>query len=123
MIFFFDGIVSAFVRSMNIEEINRKHLLSTDMYFRVGQGLSSRLLKFENGILHIELEVRKKWKKSVSAAAFTVANSWKKQHDELSDAIASKVFIINSKEFSYKRTLLHLGVAPGYDEYKGVFFK
>lgn len=108
---------------MNIDELNRKHLLSTDMYFRVGQGLSSRLLKYENGVLHIEIEVRKKWKKSIDAAAYTVAYSWKNEHEELSDAIASKVFIINSKVFGYKRTLLHLGVAPGYDEYKGVFFK
>jgi len=108
---------------MNIEELNRKHLLSTDMYFRVGQGLSSRLLKYENGVIHIEIEVRKKWKKSIDAAAYTVAYSWKKEHEELKDAIASKVFIINSKEFTYKRTLLHLGVAPGYDDFKGVFFK
>ncbi|MEE9371456.1 MAG: hypothetical protein V3V00_00220 [Saprospiraceae bacterium] len=108
---------------MNIEEINKKHLLSTDMYFRVGQGLSSQLLKYEHGILYLEIEIRTKWKKSVDAAAYTVAYSWKNEHEELCEAIASKVFIINSKEYGYKRTLIHLGITPGYDEYKGVFFK
>ena len=108
---------------MNIDELNRKHLLSTDMYFRVGQGLSSRLLKFDHGIIYLEIEVRKKWDKSLDAAAYTVAYSWKNEHQELTEAIASKVFIINSKDFTYKRTLLHLGITPGYDDYKGVFFK
>ncbi len=108
---------------MNIEELNKKHFLNTDMYFRIGQGLSSRLLKYEHGIIHVELEVRKKWTKSMDAAAYLVANSWKNEHEELADAVASKVFIINSKVFDYKRTLIHLGVRPGYDEYKGVFFK
>ena len=93
------------------------------MYFRVGQGLSSRLLKYDHGIIYLEIEVRKKWNKSLDAAAYTVAHSWKNEHEELIDAVASKVFIINSKDFAYKRTLLHLGVTPGYDEYKGVFFK
>ena len=108
---------------MSIEELNKKHFLNTDMYFRIGQGLSSRLLKYDHGIIHVELEVRKKWNKSMDAAAYLVAHSWKNEHEELVAAVASKVFIINSKEFDYKRTLIHLGVRPGYDEYKGVFFK
>ena len=108
---------------MNIEELNRRHFLNTDMYFRVGRGLSSRLLKYEHGIIHVELEVRKKWPKSTDAAAYIVAHAWRNEHEELSDAVASKVFLINSKDFEYKRTLLHLGIRPGYDEYKGVFFK
>lgn len=108
---------------MNIEEINKKHFIKTDMLFRVGKGLSSKLLKFENNIIYLELEVRKKWDRSIDAAAFIVSHSWKDEHPEFEGAIASKVYVIDSREFDYKRTLMHLGVKPGYDAYKGVFFK
>ena len=108
---------------MNIEEINKKHFIKTDMLFRVGKGLSSKLLKFENNIIYLELEVRKKWDRSIDAAAFIVSHSWKDEHSEFESAIASKVYVIDSREFDYKRTLIHLGVKPGYDAYKGVFFK
>ena len=108
---------------MNIDDINRKHFIKTDMFFRVGQGLSSKLLKYENGIVYIELEVRGKWKKTLDAAAWTIAHSWRKENPEFEEAIASKVYIIDSRSYEYKRTLMHLGVKPGYDAYKGVFFK
>ena len=108
---------------MNIEEINKKHFIKTDMLFRVGKGLSSKLLKYENNIIYLELEVRKKWDRSIDAAAYTVSHSWKNEHSEFEDSIASKVYVIDSREFDYKRTLMHLGVKPGYDSYKGVFFK
>jgi len=108
---------------MNIEEINRKHFIKTDMFFRVGKGLSSRLLRFDHGIIYLEIEVRSKWTRSVDAAAWTIANSWKNEHPEFKDAVASKVYVIDSRSYDYKRTLLHLGVKPGYDAYKGVFFK
>ncbi len=108
---------------MNIEEINKKHFIKTDMLFRVGKGLSSKLIKYEHGIIYLEVEVRSKWRKSMDAAAYTIAQSWYREHPEFTDAVASKVFIIDSREFTYKRTLMHLGVKPGYDSYKGVFFK
>jgi hypothetical protein len=93
------------------------------MYFRVGKGLSSKLLKYEYGIIYLELEVRGKWKRSLDSAAWTIANSWKTEHLEFSTAVASKVYVIDSRSFDYKRTLIHLGIKPGYDAYKGVFFK
>lgn len=108
---------------MNIEDINRKHFIKTDMFFRVGKGLSSKLLKYEHGIVYLELEIRDKWTRSLDAGAWAVANSWKNEHPELKEAIAAKVYIIDSRSYEYKRTLLHLGVKPGYDAYKGVFFK
>ncbi len=108
---------------MNIEEINKKHFIKTDMFFRVGKGLSSRLIKYEHNIIYLELEVRSKWDRSVDAAAWTIAQSWKSEHTEFDDAIAAKVYIIDSRNFLYKRTLMHLGIKPGYDAYKGVFFK
>lgn len=93
------------------------------MFFRVGKGLSSKLLKYEHGIIYIELEIRQKWDKSLDAAAWTIAQSWKNENEEFFDAIASKVYIIDSRSYDYKRTLMHLGIKPGYDAFKGVFFK
>ncbi|MEL6122283.1 MAG: hypothetical protein AAFR14_01070 [Bacteroidota bacterium] len=108
---------------MNIEEINRQYFIKADMFFKVDKGLSSKLLKYDHGIAYIELEVRRKWQRTLDAAAWTVAHSWQRETDELEDAVASKVYIIDSRSYQYKRTLLHLGIKPGYDAYKGVFFK
>jgi len=108
---------------MNIEEINKKHFIKTDMFFRASQGLSSKLIKYDHGIIYLELEVRNKWFKSLDSAVYTIAQSWRKEHPEFEDAVASKVYIIDSRRFNYKRTLMHLGIKPGYDAYKGVFFK
>ena len=108
---------------MNIKDINRKHFIKTDMFFRVDRGLSSRLMRFEHGIIYVELEVREKWERSLDAAAWAIAHSWRKENPEFKDAVASKVYVIDSRSYEYKRTLLHLGVKPGYDAHKGVFFK
>jgi hypothetical protein len=108
---------------MNIEELNRKHFIKTDMFFRVGKGLSSKLIRFDHGIIYLELEVRTKWNRSIDAAAWAIAHSWKSEHPEFDQAVAAKVYIIDSRSYDYKRTLMHLGVKPGYDAYKGVFFK
>lgn len=107
---------------MNIEEINRKHFVETDMYYRVGFGLSSKLLKFENGIFHIEITIGRKWDKSYNATASEIAYSWRKNHFELSKAIGCKIFIIDAKKNPYKRSLLHNGVKPDYDAKKGIIF-
>ncbi len=93
------------------------------MFFRVGKGLSSKLLKYEHGIIYVELEVRTKWKKTIDSASWLIANSWKEENPEFQEAVAAKVYVIDSRSFDYKRTLIHLGVKPGYDAYKGVFFK
>lgn len=107
---------------MNIEELNRKHYVAQDIYYRVGFGLSSRLLKFDKGIIYLELEVRKKWNKSYNAAVYEIAHCWKKEHPEFSNAVACKIYLIDSKRYSYKRTLMHLGVKPGFDAVKGILF-
>lgn len=108
---------------MNIEELNRKHYLQKDMVHRISLGLGSKLLKFENETLFIELEIRHRWSKSINEAVYLIAHTWRKEHPELYKAIAAKVFIIDSKTFEYKRTLLHLGIQPGYDAKKGVLFQ
>ncbi len=93
------------------------------MFFRVGKGLSSKLLKYEHGIIYVELEVRTKWKKTIDSAAWLIANSWKEENPEFAEAVAAKIYVVDSRSFEYKRTLIHLGIKPGYDAYKGVFFK
>jgi len=80
-------------------------------------------LKYDHGIIYVELEVRTKWKKSIDSAAWMIANSWKEENPEFQEAVAAKVYVIDSRSFDYKRTLIHLGVKPGYDAHKGVFFK
>ena len=51
---------------MNIEEINRKHFMETDMYYRVGYGLSSKLINYSCGIFTLEVVLSKKWAKDYS---------------------------------------------------------
>lgn len=108
---------------MNIDELNKRHFINQDMYYRVGHGLSSKLMRYENGIIYLELEIRSKWTKSLNAAVSLIANSWHRENPEFSDAIACKINIIDSRRYRYKRTLMHLGIKPGYDACKGVFFK
>lgn len=96
--------------------------METDMYYRVGYGLSSKLLKYNNGIIHIEVSIGRKWSKSYNATAHELAHCWKKTHEELNQAIACKVFIIDTKRNHYKQSLIHSGITPGYDAKKGVIF-
>lgn len=107
---------------MDIDNINRKHFLGLDMYYRVGYGLSSKLIRFENGIIHLEVIIGRKWKKSYNATAAEMAFAWKDSHLELSKAIACKVFIIDCKTYSYKHDLLRSGIKPVCDARKGVIF-
>lgn len=107
---------------MDLEKINRKHFMETGMYYRVGYGLSSKLLDFKNGIIFIEVTMGRKWNKTYNATAHELAYSWKEAHGELSKAIACKVFIIDTKKSHYKQSLIHSGITPGYDAKKGVIF-
>jgi hypothetical protein len=107
---------------MDLEKINRKHFMETDMYYRVGYGLSSKLLDYRNGIIFIEISIGRKWDKSHNATAHELAYCWKDAHKELSKAIACKVFIIDAKKNRYKQTLISSGIKPSYDAKKGVIF-
>ncbi len=108
---------------MDIEKINRKHFVETDMYYRVEHGLSSRLMKYENCIIHLEISIGKKWTKNYNATALELANIWKETHGELQGAIACKVFIYDNRLNSYKSELVMSGVKPEYDAKKGIIFK
>ena len=107
---------------MNIEELNRKHFLETDMFYRVGFGLSSKLLDYKNEIIYLEVVIGRKWRKSYSATAHELANCWRKTHPELHKAVACKVFIVDANRNPYKRTLLNSGIQAEYDSRKGVLF-
>ncbi len=107
---------------MNIEEINRKHFIETDMYYRVGYGLSSKLLNFRSGIITIEVVLSRKWDKDYNTTALEMANIWKNNHSELKYAIGCKIYIIDTKANPYKKSLIHSGVKPGYDAKKGILF-
>lgn len=108
---------------MNIEEINRKHFVETDMYYRVGFGLTSKLIHSENGVFTIEVVLSKKWDKNYNATAQELAYCWRKNHKELEGSLACKVFIIDAKRYNYKQALIHRGIKPGYDSKKGVIFR
>jgi len=108
---------------MNIEEINRKHFIETDMYYRVGFGLTSRLLHVKNGVFTIEVVLSKKWSKDYNATAQELAYLWKKTHKELALCLACRVYIIDAKQYNYKQALIHRGIKPGYDGKKGVIFR
>ncbi len=107
---------------MDIEKINKKHYLGLDMYYRVGYGLSSKLLKFENGVIHLEVVLGRKWKKNYNATAAELAHCWKESHGELQNALACKVFIVDTKNNNYKQFFIHSGIKPQYDAKKGIIF-
>jgi len=108
---------------MDLESINRRHLVETDMYYRVGMGLTSRLIDFEKGIIKLEVVINHRWKKSYNATALEMAHCWKDNNLELSSAVGCKVYIIDAGKFEYKQFLIHRGIKPGYDAQKGIIFK
>lgn len=107
---------------MDIENINRRHYIETDMYYRVGYGLTSKLLSYEHGIFHLEVTIGKRWEKSHNSTSSEMAYCWKNTHPELAHAIGCKVFIIDAKNNEYKQYLIHKGMKPGYDAKKGILF-
>ncbi len=107
---------------MDIDKLNRKHFVETDMFYRVSKGLSSKLLDYKNGIIYLEVVLSKKWKKNYNATASEIAHCWKNTHTELAEATACKVYIVDTKEYDYKQYLIHKGIKPGYDAKKGIIF-
>lgn len=108
---------------MNIDQINRRHFTKTDMYYRVSYGVSSKLLSYEKGIFELEVIISKKWSKDYNTTAFEMANCWRSQNKELSKSMGCKVYIIDAKEYPFKKQLMNLGVQPQYDAKKGIIFR
>ncbi len=107
---------------MDIERINKRHFVHTENYYRAEKGLSSKLLKYQNGVFHIEVVVHRKWKKNLNAAAAEMAYTWRDSNKELKGAIGCKVYLINVKDSDLKRYLLNTEITPSYDAKKGVLF-
>lgn len=107
---------------MDIEKINRKHFLGLDMYYRAGFGLSSKLIKLSNGVIHLEVVIGRKWQKNYNSTAAELAYAWRDSHSELRKAIACKVFIVDCKKNGYKQFFVHSGITPVYDAKKGIIF-
>ena len=93
------------------------------MYYRVGYGLSSKIIDYKSGIFTIEVVVGKRWNKDYSSTAQELSYLWKNSHKELEHAIGCKVYIIDAKSFNYKQALIHRGIKPGYDSKKGILFR
>lgn len=109
--------------AININEINRKHLLKSDVVYRVNHGLCSRLVKYRNGIIYLEVMFTKKWKKDYDETTEELAFCWKESNEELKKSIGCKVYIIDARQFPYKKELyLQSGVAS-YDAKKGMLFE
>jgi len=108
---------------MDIQSINRRHFVETDLYYRVSMGLSSRLLKFDNGIFHIEVTLARKWNKNYNATAAEIAHCWRSNYPELEHALGCKVFILDIRGDEMKQSLIQSGITPAYDAYKGILFR
>lgn len=97
--------------------------METDLYYRISHGLSSKLLKYENGIFFLEVTVGRKWNKNHNATAAEIAHAWKINNNELEHAIGCKVYIIDLRLDISKTTLIKSGINPGYDAFKGILFR
>jgi len=87
---------------MDIHSINRRHFLKHSYYYRLEYDVSSRLLNYKNCILYIEVFTNDKWQKPPYKTALEVANSWKKTHPELKNALGAKIFILDNSSSDVK---------------------
>lgn len=104
---------------MNIQKINRRHRTGADLYYRSMKDLSSRLLKYKNGILYLEITIGPKWNKDYNATVTEIASLWRKEYVELSGALACKVYI---KELQEEDMMFDNHPAIKYVAKKGYLF-
>ena len=116
------GTISDCMFSMDIQKINRRHFVETDLYYRVSMGLSSKLLKYNNGIFHLEVIIGRKWIKDYNATAAEIGHIWKSSNLELVNAIGCKVFIFDLRTGENKVELVKSGLCKKYDSSKGILF-
>ena len=92
---------------MDIERINKRHFLKHNIQYRLEYDLTSRLLKYENCILFIEVSFGKRWPKPAYKTAMEIAKNWKNIHPELKNALGAKIYItdfLNSTENTSSKT-------------------
>jgi len=110
------------LKGMNIQELNKRHFFQTDFIYRKGFGLSSRLLKFQNGIIYLEIIFGRRWKKNYNATAYEIARCWRDHHPELRGAVGCKIYIIDARMYPFKKELYSKQRPVCYDAKKGVIF-
>ncbi|MBX2814657.1 MAG: hypothetical protein KTR24_01610, partial [Saprospiraceae bacterium] len=114
---------------MSIEEINRKHYFNTDMYYRVGYGLSSKLLAFRNGIIYLQVVLGRKWSKDYHETTLELAQCWKADHPELDHAIGDLKNAFLQAGYVVVRIKLEVELNEGaagislFPDYKGGYYE
>ncbi len=86
------------------------------MLYRLEYDLSTKLIKYENCIMFINIYIGAKCKKTPYKTAMDIANNWRDIHPELKNALGAKVYIIeshnvqedspNNFEVKYKKGIL-----------------
>jgi len=117
------GTVCASSNGMDIRQINKRYFLDHNMYDAVLNGISSSLIAYRNGILHIEVITCAKWKKEENSTAFEMAHRWKERIPEFRNAIGCKVYITDLQRRSSARNFHHMGIRIPYASGKGILFK
>ena len=108
---------------MNLEDINKQYLLKKDLYDAVLTGISSKVLRYQNGIFSIRLIIGVKWKKSEALAAREAAFAWRDYIPEFKDALACKVYIVDLRKEESSIPSLSPGRSFGrYTARKGILF-
>lgn len=105
---------------MDIEKLNKRHYSETDMYYRIGHGLSSRLTNYRNGIIYLEITLNNKWRKDYNNTASEMAHMWRKNHRELSQALGCKVYF---KHLDDEATTPEVTEKNNYSAKKGIIFR
>ena len=108
---------------MNLEHINRRHSQEIDMYYRSNYGISSRLVKFENLVLHVEVLLSRKRVRSYAAIAAEIAYLWQQSNHELSNAIGCKIYFVDGYQNPLKSELFKSYISVNYDSRKGILFQ
>lgn len=108
---------------MNIEHINRRHSEEIDMYYRSNYGISSRLVRFENLTIHVEVLLSRKRNRSYAAIAAEIAYLWQQANHELNFAIGCKIYFVDGHLNPIKEELFKSRITTNFDARKGILFQ
>lgn len=74
------------MKKLNLDEINHRHMMAVDKYYRMHGGLASYLRDFKEDTLHLEINCDRRWPKNPATTAFQIARDWIKGNPELASA-------------------------------------